>query len=178
MSKRILNFSDEVDFKLQELKQELQMPINKIIYMVINEKLEDLNILKKEYIEDLKIENSNNEIEIRFRIKEKEKTFLEEQIKKTGNKSLTNEIRYRLINSIYKNKYFLPIELKYFQGLINHLRKIGNNINQISAKINSNKDLNNSDISIIKNSIYELNEKINETKYGLENILESNKKRR
>lgn len=178
MSKRILNFSDEVDFKLQELKQELQMPINKIIYMVINEKLEDLSILKKEYIEDLKIENSNNEIEIRFRIKEKEKTFLEEQIKKTGNKSLTNEIRYRLINSIYKNKYFLPIELKYFQDLIYQLRKIGSNINQISTKLNSNKDFNNSDISIIKNSIDELNKKINETKYGLENILESNKKSR
>jgi hypothetical protein len=177
LSKRILNFTDEVDLKLQELKQELQMPINKIITMIINEKLEDLKLLKKEYIEDLKIENSNNDTQIKFRINENEKIFLEKQMKKTGNKSLTSEIRYRLLNSIYKNKYFLPIELKYFQGLVNHLRKIGNNINQISAKLNSNKDLNNSDISIIKNSIYELNEKINETKYGLENTLKLASKR-
>lgn len=47
MSKRILNFGDEVDLKLQELKKELQMPINKIITMIINEKLENSKILKK-----------------------------------------------------------------------------------------------------------------------------------
>lgn len=178
LSKRILNFSDDVDLKLQELKQELQMPINKIITMIVNEKLEDLNLLKKEYVEDLKIANSKNDIQVKFRISENEKIFLEKQIKQTGNNSLTSEIRYRLLNSIYKNKYFLPIELKYFQNLVYHLRKIGSNINQISTKLNSNKDLNSSDISTIKNSIDELNEKIDETKYSLENILESNKKRR
>lgn len=98
-------------------------------------------------------------------------------MRKTGNNSLTSEIKYRLLNTIYKNKYFLPIELKYFRDLIYQLRKIGSNINQISTKLNSNKDLNNSDISIIKNSIDTLNIKINETKDDLENILYSNTKR-
>lgn len=177
MSKRILNFSDEVDLKLQELKKELQMPINKIITMIINEKLEDLNILKKEYVEDFKSKNTKNDIQIKFRINENEKIFLEEQIKKTGNSSLTSEIKYRLINTIYKNKYFLPIELKYFKDLIYQLRKIGSNINQISTKLNSSKDLNYSDISITKNSINELNIKINETENKLKSILNNNTKR-
>ena len=177
MSKRILNFSDEVDLKLQELKKELQMPINKIITMIINEKLEDLKILKKEYVEDFKSEDTKNEMQINFRISEKEKIFLEEQVKRTGNKSLTSEIRYRLLNSIYKNKYFLPIEVKEIRDFNFQIKMIGNNINQISTKLNSNKTLNNIDISILKNSIDELNTRMKETKDEIENILNFANKR-
>ncbi|MCT7535887.1 hypothetical protein N5T95_10205 [Aliarcobacter cryaerophilus] len=177
MSKRILNFSDEVDLKLQELKKELQMPINKIITMIINEKLEDLKILKKEYVEDFKSEDTKNEMQINFRISEKEKIFLEEQVKRTGNKSLTSEIRYRLLNSIYKNKYFLPIEVKEIRDFNFQIKMIGNNINQISTKLNSNKTLNNIDISILKNSIDELNIRMKETKDEIENILNFANKR-
>ncbi len=180
MSKRILNFSNEVDLKLQELKKELQMPINKIITMIINEKLEDLKILKKEYVEDFKSEKSEytkNDMQINFRISEKEKIFLEEQVKRTGNKSLTSEIRYRLLNSIYKNKYFLPIEVKEIRDFNFQIKMIGNNINQISTKLNSNKTLNNIDISILKNSIDELNIRMKETKDEIENILNFANKR-
>ena len=171
MSKRILNFSDEVELKLQELKQELQMPINKIITMIINEKLEDLKLLKKEYIEDLKIENSNNEIEIRFRIKENEKIFLEEQVKRTGNKSLTSEIRYRLLNSIYKNKYFLPIELNEFKNLTFQIKRIGLNINGIFKRVNFKEDLKSDDYINLQNSINEVNEKIDLMNNEIKNIL-------
>ena len=171
MSKRILNFSNEIDLKLKELKQELQMPINKIIIMIINEKLEDLKLLKKDYIEDFKIGDNKNDTAIYFRIKEKEKIFLEEQMKKTGNNSLTSEIKYRLLNSIYKNKYFLPIETRDIKKFNSEINMIGNNINQITTKLNSNKDLNNSDISIIKNSKDELNIKIYETKCEINEIL-------
>ena len=177
MSKRILNFSDEVDLKLQELEKELQMPINKMITMIINEKLEDLKILKKEYVEDFKSEDTKNEMQINFRISEKEKIFLEEQVKRTGNKSLTSEIRYRLLNSIYKNKYFLPIEVKEIRDFNFQIKMIGNNINQISTKLNSNKTLNNIDISILKNSIDELNIRMKETKDEIENILNFANKR-
>jgi hypothetical protein len=41
LSKRIINFDDRVDNLLQELKQELKIPTNKIITMIINEKLEE-----------------------------------------------------------------------------------------------------------------------------------------
>ena len=42
MSKRVLNFSEDINLKLEELKRYLKMPINKIIYMIVNEKLENL----------------------------------------------------------------------------------------------------------------------------------------
>ena len=177
MRKRVLNFSDEIDSKLQELKLELEMPINKIITMIINEKLEDLKILKKDYVEDLDLKGNQNESAIFFRIKENEKIFLEQQVKKTGTNSLTNEIRYRLLNSIYKNKYFLPFEIKEIQKLISNIGKTGINLNQISRKLNLNKELNKNDFMILNNSINELKEEINSVKKELNNIIETVKNR-
>lgn len=171
MSKRILNFGDEVDLKLQELKKELQMPINKIITMIINEKLENSKILKKEYVEDLGIEDSKNDVQIKFRISEKEKIFLEEQIKKTGNNSLSSEVKYRLINTIYKNKYFLPVELKKLNNLNNQVKKIGININQISRKINFKNELENKDYENFQSNLKEVNFKIDELTDEIKNIL-------
>lgn len=177
MSKRIVNFSEDIDLKLQELKNYLQMPINKIITMIVNEKFEDLKIFKKDYLEKLKYNDKENESEIRFRINKNEKIFLEEQIKKTGNGSLTSEIRFRLLNTIYKNKFFLPVELEKIQTVINAISKIGNNINQISRKININKDLNLDDYEILKNSLDEINIKIGFLEKELKNILEFSKNR-
>ena len=171
MSKRILNFGDEVDLKLQELKKELQMPINKIITMIINEKLENSKILKKEYVEDLGIEDSKNDVQIKFRISEKEKIFLEEQIKKTGNNSLSSEVKYRLINTIYKNKYFLPLELEKLNNLNTQIKKIGVNINQISRKINFKNELENKDYENFQSNLKEVNFKIDELTDEIKNIL-------
>ena len=177
MSKRILNFDDRVDSILQELKQQLKMPINNIITMIVNEKLEDMKYLKKEYVDDFNIEYCVNEIQIKFRINENEKNFLEHQMIKTGNSSLTSEIRFRLLNTIYKNKFFLPVELEKIQNLIYAISKIGNNINQISRKINISKDLNSSDYEILQNSLYEVNIKIGFLEKELKNILEFTKNR-
>lgn len=173
MSKRILNFDDRVDKLLQELKQELKMPINKIITMIINEKLEDIKRLKKETVEDLQIENNQNEIEIRFRIYENEKYFLEEQMKKSGNNSLTSEIRFRLLNSIYKNKYFLPIELAEFKNLVYQIKMIGLNINGIFKRVNFKEELKSEDYINLQNSINEVNKKIDLINDEMKNILKS-----
>lgn len=177
MSKRVLNFSEDINLKLEELKRYLKMPINKIIYMIVNEKLENLKLNEKKYIEDLKIENSKNEVEIRFRINENEKIFLEEQMKKSGNNSLTSEIRYRLLNSIYKNKYFLPVELTELSNLNFQIKRIGININSIYKKINFKEELKNDDYINLENGINEVNCKIDELTNELKNILQFSKNR-
>lgn len=172
MRKRILNFSDEMDNKLQELKTILKMPINKIINNILKEKLENIKELDKEYLEDYKTLDDGKEKEIRFFIKQKEFLFLEEQIKKSGNRSLTNEIRYRLINTIYKNKYFLPIELKELSNLNFQIKRIGININQLNKKINQKEVLINEDYKNLKNSLHEVNNKIDLVSKEIKNILQ------
>jgi|GEM_PF-1686671 len=191
MKKCTINFSQDINLKLQELKKELNIPMNKIILMLINEKLEDLRRVDKIFLkesENRRVEkesaktqikdlshkeidgvkqnsslfgqNKNFSTEIRFKISNKEKIFLENQLKKTGNKSLTSEIRYRLINSIYKNKYFLPIELDEFRNLTYQLKKIGININGIFKRVNIDEKLKKDDYVNLENSIKEVNSKI------------------
>ena len=148
-------------------------PNNKIITMIINEKLEDIKRLKKETVEDLNIKDNQNEIEIRFRIFEKERIFLEQQIQKNGNKSLTSEIRFRLLNSIYKNKYFLPIELTEFKNLVYQIKMIGLNINGIFKRVNFKEELKSEDYINLQNSINEVNEKIDLINNEMKNIFKS-----
>jgi len=174
MKKCVINFNEDINLKLQELKKELNVPMNKIIIMLINEKLEDLRRVDKILIKNLSskdIKNNNFSTEIRFKISNKEKIFLQKQLEKTGNKSLTSEIRYRLINSIYKNKYFLPIELNEFRNLTYQLKKIGININGIFKRININKDLRKEEYSNLGNSIKEVNSKIDLITNELKTIL-------
>ena len=173
MSKRILNFDDRVDNILQELKQELKMPINNIITMIVNEKLQDLKKIKKEYVEDFKNDENKNDIQVKLRINETEKLFLEEQIKRTGNNSLTSEIRFRLLNSIYKNKYFLPIELTEFKNLVYQTKMIGLNINGIFKRVNFKEELKSDDYINLQNSINEVNEKIDLINNEMKNIFKS-----
>jgi len=176
MKKCVINFNENINLKLQDLKKELNIPMNKIILMLINEKLEDLRRVDKIFIKDLKQNEIENEktffTEIRFRISNKERIFLQKQLEKTGNKSLTSEIRYRLINSIYKNKYFLPIELDSFRNLTYQLKKIGVNINGIFRKLNINKELGKEEYENLMLSINEVNSKIDLMTNELKTILE------
>lgn len=159
-----LKIGDELFSVLKEINSRTKIPLTKIVISILNEKLQDIKELNynKEFIEDYKNINNDLETQIRFRINENEKIFLEKQMKKTGNKSLTSEIKYRLINTIYKNKYFLPIELEKLNNLNTQIKKIGVNINQILKKINLKKDLENIDYDNFINNINEVNIKIDE----------------
>ncbi|RBQ32296.1 hypothetical protein CRU92_00870 [Arcobacter sp. FW59] len=178
MSKNKLNLielkiGDELFSALKEINSRTKMPLTKIVISILNEKLEDIKELdyNKEFVEDYKNIDNNLETQIRFRIYEKEKIFLEEQIKKTGNNSLTSEIKYRLLNSIYKNKYFLPIELNEFKNLTFQIKRIGLNINGIFKRVNFKEELKSDDYINLQNTINEVNEKIDLMNNEIKDIL-------
>ena len=174
-----LKIGDELFSVLKEINSRTKIPLTKIVISILNEKLQDIKELNynKEFIEDYKNINNDLETQIRFRINENEKIFLEKQMKKTGNKSLTSEIRYRLLDTIYKNKYFLPIELEKLNNLNTQIKKIGVNINQILKKINLKKDLENIDYDNFINNINEVNIKIDEITNEIKNTLKLASKR-
>ena len=62
---------------------------------------------------------------------------------------------------IYKNKYFLPIELSEFKNLVYQLKMIGLNINGIYKKVNFKEELKSEDFINLQNYTKEVNEKIN-----------------
>ena len=174
-----LKIGDELFSVLKEINSRTKIPLTKIVISILNEKLQDIKELNynKEFIENYKNIDNNLETQIRFRINENEKIFLEKQMKKTGNKSLTSEIKYRLINTIYINKYFLPIELEKLNNLNIQIKKIGVNINQILKKINLKKDLENIDYDNFINNINEVNIKIDEITNEIKNTLKLASKR-
>lgn len=76
-----------------------------------------------------------------------------------------------MINTIYKNKYFLPLELEKLNNLNNQVKKIGININQISRKINFKNELENKDYENFQSNLKEVNFKIDELTDEIKNIL-------
>lgn len=169
-----LRVGNELFLVLKKINERTRIPLTKIVISILNEKLQDIKELNynKEFIEDYKNINNIFETQIRFRINENEKIFLEKQMQKTGNRSLTSEIKFRLINTIYKNKYFLPIELKELSNLNFQIKRIGININQLNKKLNQKEVLINEDYKNLKDSLDEVNNKIDLVSKEIKNILQ------
>ena len=82
------------------------------------------------------------------------------QAKITGTDNLTNEIRHRLLKSIYKQEILNPLELKEFKNLVYQIKMIGLNINGIFKRVNFKEELKNDDYINLQNSINDVNAKI------------------
>lgn len=165
--KILLNFTDSNYEKLLQLKRNYKIPVTSLVNIIINEKIGG----KIELLSKYKFENEKSEI--KFRINDSEKEYLLGSLKITGTNSLTQEIRYRLLNSIYKDKILNPNEFESLNKLKYEINKIGINIYQILKKINANTLLGN-DMSILKDNLEELEIKLSSTKIELENALKKN----
>lgn len=129
---------------LDQLSNETKIPKSKLLDIFIKD-------LQSNFEECLpKVDNKKDTI-IKINISESEKIFFQNQAKKSGANSVTSEIKYRLLNTIYKNKYFTNNEMKELVNLKYELSMIGGNLNQFLKRIN----LNNS-VEASKNSIIEL----------------------
>ena len=165
--KILLNFTDSNYEKLLQLKRNYKIQVTSLVNIIINEKIGS----KIELLSKYKFENEKSEI--KFRINDSEKEYLLGSLKITGTNSLTQEIRYRLLNSIYKDKILNPNEFESLNKLKYEINKIGINIYQILKKINANTLLGN-DMFILKDNLEELEIKLSSTKIELENALKKN----
>ena len=165
--KILLNFTDSNYAKLLQLKRNYKIAVTSLVNIIISEKIGS----KIELLSKYKFENEKSEI--KFRINDSEKEYLLGSLKITGTNSLTQEIRYRLLNSIYKDKILNPNEFESLNKLKYEINKIGINIYQILKKINANTLLGN-DMSILKDNLEELEIKLSSTKIELENALKKN----
>ena len=163
----LLKFTDSNYAKLLQLKNNYKISITGLVNIIINERIGS----KIELLNKYKLENERSEI--KFKINDTEKEYLLDSLKITGTNSLAQEIRYRLINSIYKDKILNPNELESLNKLKYEINKIGINIYQILKKINANTLLNN-DMAILKDNLEQLEIKLSFTKIELENALKKN----
>jgi len=169
MKKNIKLFIDEKnEKKLNEIKQKTNIPITRIINILISELEEE-----KELITDIV---DDYETEVRFKITAYEKEFLKKQALKNGTETITTEIKYRLLNSMYKNAIFTPKEKQELSKARYELNMIGLNLNQLLKQIYTKDDYR-IDKDEIKGLILQLTEKIKVLKDEWNNYIQFADKR-
>jgi len=154
-----IRLTDSNDKLLNDINKKTKMQKNKIINIVLSEiEREELELLTYKY--DKKLTT------IKFNITKTEKEFLKKQMIKSGANNLTHEIKYRLLNSIYKNKFFTSNELTEFIKTRYELSMIGRNLNQLLKIIYTKKELN-IDAKEIRLMIINVNNELKEMSYKL-----------
>lgn len=161
---RIKIFPNNLEI-LKKINQENKIPITALVNSCIYEQLNEKSNLLKEFKSKL----AKEQTEVKIRIYENEKEFLLESSKFTGTNSLNQEIRFRLLNTIYKKRFLSPNEMQSFYNLKYQIKMIGVNLNQISKKLNSNQQIK---VDFLMESISELDEKLDENLVEIKKILD------
>lgn len=149
---------------LKNINQENKIPITSLVNSYIYEQLNE----KSDLIKEFKSKLAKEQTEVKIRIYENEKKFLLESSKLTGTNSLNQEIRFRLLNTIYKKRFLSPNEMQTFYDLKYQIKMIGVNLNQISKKLNSNQQVN---VDFLMESISKLDEKLDENLIEIKKVL-------
>ena len=160
---RIKIFPNNLEI-LKKINQENKIPITALVNSCIYEQLNEKSNLLKEFKSKL----AKEQTEVKIRIYENEKEFLLESSKFTGTNSLNQEIRFRLLNTIYKKRFLSPNEMQSFYNLKYQIKMIGVNLNQISKKLNSNQQIK---VDILMESISKLDEKLDENLVEIKKVL-------
>ncbi|QEZ90046.1 hypothetical protein ACBT_2166 [Aliarcobacter cibarius] len=161
---RIKIFPNNLEI-LKKINQENKIPITALVNSCIYEQLNEKSNLLKEFKSKL----AKEQTEVKIRIYENEKEFLLESSKFTGTNSLNQEIRFRLLNTIYKKRFLSPNEMQSFYNLKYQIKMIGVNLNQISKKLNSNQQIK---VDFLMESISKLDEKLDENLVEIKKVLD------
>lgn len=170
--KLTIRLSEDNHKILSNLKEETGLSINKIVNLLIAKQEET------SYINDLREYKlgENEKKEVRLKITEKEYDFLKNEAQKDGINHVNNEIKYRLLNTIYRNKYFTNIELSNFINTRTEVNIVGRNLNQLLKLLHTKSNLNVNE-ETFKNMIKDLDNKIKNITLELEDIILKSKDR-
>lgn len=148
---------------LKRFSEKNKVPMNRIINILISSMDTEFEFMQTDILNEI-------ETEIRFKITESEKEFLQAQALKSGANSLSAEIKYRLLNTIYKNKYFTNNEMKDFVKSRYEINMVGLNLNQLLKQIYTKDDYK-LDKDELKKLILDIASKIEEHNKELAKVL-------
>lgn len=166
----ILRLSENNHNILCDLKKQTSLSINKIINFLIS-KQDDTK-----YLDDFISNGADDKKEIRIKINSKEYEFLKKQAELDGLNHINSEVKYRLLNTIYRNKYFTNIELSNFMKTRTEVNAVGRNLNQLLRLLQTKSSLNIND-EVFSNMIKDLDDKIKNITLELEDIILKSKDR-
>ncbi len=120
--------NSNIDDKLEYILENKNISKSKLISILLSialEKEEKIKLLEEDILDNTK------QHEYRIKINENEMKFLKENSILHGFSSITKEIKFRLLNTIYYNKFFSNIEMKELRSSLVQLKKIGRNIDEV-----------------------------------------------
>lgn len=179
MKKYLLTIeTDNLDF-LNKIKLETKSSINKIINYIIRDYQENKDIYVNnnfKLLDNIHQNKNENFREIRIRLSDDEFNLLKETASYNGFRSVSKEAKFRLINSLNKNKFFANTELIEFMKTRTEINSIGKNIYQV-LKILRGNNLVKINEDNLKNTIDSFRNKIDTLSDTLGKIIEVNNQR-
>ena len=143
---------------LNRLKTEYKTSINEIINAIISDKAnENLNT----NLEMLNYtDNFQENHRIYIKISDSEMDFLKKQGKLHGLNSATKEVKFIILNSIYKRKIFDRIDMKELTFAVNSVNKLGRQIYALCQAIRSSNQIINLNPDSFKAMLNSIDQKI------------------
>jgi hypothetical protein len=157
---------------LSDLKEETGLSINKIVNLLIS-KQNDTSYMKN--LKNHKL-GEDEKKEVRLKITENEYDFLKNEAQKDGINHVNNEVKYRLLNTIYRNKYFTNIELSTFIKTKGEINTIGRNLNQLLKLLHTKSNLTVHD-EVFKNMVSDIDNNVKNISNDLRDIIEKSRSR-
>lgn len=166
------NITDENLKFLENLNKEFKIPKSKILNKIINSFLQknrqnDIIDNKLHYVKKLKEEKKK---EVRLFFTQNEYDIIKENAKNNNHSAVTQELRYIIFNTIYKDKFFSNVEMRQFILTKTVLNQIGRNLNQLNRELYKKNivKINEKKLEITLNDIMQ---KIDILSQNLENII-------
>lgn len=130
----------------------------------------------KKQIEKMKDENANTVM--RLLITKSEFDFLSKEALKNGFLYARREAKFRLLNTIYKDKFYLPLELEELRKVKKELNAIGRNLNaQVKTLQNRKAEIKNFDVQKYDLFLENISKKIDNLSDEFANVISQNKRR-
>lgn len=153
MTRKTIRISSEIEKEIKEILEKYNISFNLFINIAISEYLSKA----KNSLIDFNYFGNSNDNEFRIFLSDREKEFLEQEANNHGFNSITKEIRYRLMNTIYNNKFYTNFEMIELAKAINDLNKFGRNFNEIVKYLRENDGVKfNMNYEVFGNNIEEI----------------------
>lgn len=135
MKKFKFNINDENLQFLENISKDTHTPKSKILNTIIHSFIEKPQNQKDNKLDYIKEKNKNRDKEVRLFFTQNEFNIIKESAAKNNHSFVTQECRFRILNSIYNDRFSSGIELRQFILTKTAIRQIGRNLNQLVIEL-------------------------------------------
>ncbi|EAL0711944.1 hypothetical protein IL032_000363, partial [Campylobacter jejuni] len=127
----LIKINQEDKIMLERIKKATNIPFSKILRYLLNLHFEDENTNNSPIIQKYKFYSNNEKHTISIKLTQEEYESLKILCKENGFKSVTKQIKYLLLNSIHKEKFFNNDAIEHFIKIRSEMAKDYSNLYQL-----------------------------------------------